>query len=197
MSTPRLTLALAGALVLSACSSGGSGGGNDPDDLPPAETFSSITSDFDNLLATYDQNFPATQIVEMPATGTATYRGSALYSRIATAPDDIIANPSLASRVALTADFANSAVSGRLGDFRAADPNTQVSGALDIVDGQIVGNLFDGRVEGALTVNGAAADHTGGTIFGGFLGSRHQAVSGRILQGTSPTPYNGVFVGER
>lgn len=195
MLNPHLSLALVGALALSACSGGG--GSSDDDNLPPPVTFSSLTTDFDSLLSTYDQNFPATQVVEMPATGTATYSGTALYSGTATQPADIIANPTSASRVALTADFANSAMSGRLGDFRSVDPGTQISGTLDVVDGQIVGNLFDGRVEGALSVNGATADHTGATLFGAFLGSDHEAVSGRVLQGSSPTPFNGVFVGER
>jgi hypothetical protein len=196
MLSPRLTFAFAGALVLSACSGGG-GGGSDNDNAPPPVTFSSLTTDFDGLISTYGQGFPATQLVEMPATGTATYRGTALYSGTLTQPANIIANPSSASRVALTADFANSAMSGRLGDFRSVDPNTQISGTLDVVGGQIVGNLFDGRVEGALTVDGATADHTGATLFGSFLGSEYDAVSGRVLQGSSPTPLNGVFVGER
>jgi hypothetical protein len=112
-------------------------------------------------------------------------------------PADIIANPTSASRAALTADFANSAMTGRLGDFRSTDPNTQISGTPDVVDGQIVGNLFDGRVEGALTMNGATADHTGAALFGRFLGSESDAVSGRVLQGSNPTPLNGVFAGER
>jgi hypothetical protein len=194
----RLTssaLALTGTLALAAC--GGGGSGSSDDDGPTQATFGDLVTDFDTLIATYDGSYPATAVPDMPATGQATYQGTALYSDAATAPTDIISNPTSASRVDLTADFQNARMNGRLHDFRSANPNTAIAGDLNIVDGQIVGNLFDGRIEGALTVGGVTADHTGGNLLGSFLGDDAEAVSGRIFRGTSPTAYNGVFVGER
>jgi hypothetical protein len=188
-------LALVGSLALAAC--GGGGGGSDDDDAPTQATFGDLVTDFDTLFATYDGSFPATPVPDMPASGQATYQGTALYSDTATAPTDIISSPTSASRVDLTADFGNAEMSGRLHDFRSANPNSVIAGELSIVDGQIVGNLFDGRVEGALTTDGIAADHTGGNLLGSFLGDDAEAVSGRIFQGSSPTPYSGVFVGDR
>jgi hypothetical protein len=193
----RLTssiLALAGSLALAAC--GGGGGGSDDDDAPTLATFGDLVTDFDTLAATYDSSFPATAVPDMPTSGTATYQGSALYSDTATSPTDIISSPTSASRVDLTADFGAAEMTGRLHDFRSADPNTVIAGELSIVDGQIVGNLFDGRIEGALTTGGVAQDHTGGNLLGSFLGNDAQAVSGRIFRGSSPTQYNGVFVGD-
>jgi hypothetical protein len=184
--------ALASALTLVACGDGSSDG------TPlPATTFNSLQNDFDALFGTYAVGTPVTTPLQMPVRGEATYDGAALYSSVDTFTNDIIDNPTSASRFRLTADFGSADIDGRLYDFRAADPNVSMSGELAIANGGIVNNAFTGDVQGSLTVNGTPLGYTGGQVVGNFLGSQADAVSGLILQGSSPTPYNGVFVAER
>ena len=170
--------------------SGGAGG-----DTPVS--FDLMQSDFDDLIATYDPSYPATALSLIPATGGATYAGTAVYSDVETDPNLIIANPDAASRVVLDADFLNAQMSGRLYEFASSNPDVEIDGELVILDGQIVNNLFDGDIDGSLDIDGTATEYGGGELLGAFLGSQLEAVSGRIFQGTSPTQYNGVFVGER
>jgi hypothetical protein len=185
-------VALAAALALVACGDGSS------DRTPlPTTTFNSLQNDFDALFGTFAVDTPVTTTLQMPVRGEATYDGAALYSSVDTFTNDIIDSPTSASRVRLTADFSNADIDGSLYDFRAADSNITMSGDLAIANGEIVNNVFDGDVQGTLTVNGTPLSYSGGQVVGNFLGSQAEAVSGLILQGSSPTPYNGVFVAER
>jgi hypothetical protein len=88
-------------------------------------------------------------------------------------------------------------VGGRLYDFQNANSAISMDGELDIVDGVISENTFIAGIDGALLINGASADHSGGVMIGGFLGDNAEAVGGPITQGTSPTRYNGAFIAER
>lgn len=184
-------LAVLAALALAACGDGSS------DDTPPPTTFGSLQNDFDALFGTFAVDTPVTTPLQMPLRGEATYDGAALYSSVDTFTNDIINNPTSASRVQLTADFGSSEIGGRLYDFRAADPNITMNGDLTVANGEIISNLFNGTIQGTVTVNGTPLSYTGGEVVGNFLGSQADAVSGLILQGSSATRYNGVFVADR
>jgi hypothetical protein len=72
-----------------------------------------------------------------------------------------------------------------------------MEGELALANGVIQDNILAADIEGSLRVDGTERDHTGGRLIGSFLGQDAGAVSGPILQGTSPTPYNGAFIAER
>jgi hypothetical protein len=194
MTTTKLCLAFAGALGLAACGGGGGGGGGG---LTPApQTFDTLRSDYNALLSAYDAT-PVTPLGAMPNSGSATYRGSAVYSSVDTDPNVIIANPTSTSAVEITANFATAAVGGRLHDFRSATPGSTMTGDLALANGFIQNNTMAADIVGSLTVDGVERDHTGGRLLGAFLGQNAGAVGGPILRGGSPTPYNGSFIAER
>ena len=198
-----LCLALAGSIGLAAC-----GGGSNDDDGGGGlnggtqDAFDILLSEFDALDTEYGAVQP-TNPADMPRTGSAFYAGNAVYSDVDGVDDvdvdfaEIIANPSSASRVEITADFFRSQLGGRLFDFRSSNPNVAMDGELRIVNGLIGGNLIGGDIDGSLTIKGLPADHSGGTLFGSFIGSDAEAVGGTISRGSSPTPFNGAFVAER
>jgi hypothetical protein len=192
-----ICLAVAGSIGLAAC-----GGGGGDDDGPGGlnggtqETFDILQSDFDALLSDYDRVAP-TPPAGMPIGGTATYAGAAVYSNVATDPNVIIANPTSASKVEITADFAAMEIGGRLYDFRASDPDVRIDGGLALVNGFIVNNTVAADILGTLTVDGTDRDHTGARLLGAFQGEGARALSGPILRGGSPTEINGAFVAER
>jgi hypothetical protein len=197
-----LCLALAGSIGLAAC-----GGGSNDDDGGglnggTLNAFDILRSEFDALEGEYGALQP-TNPADMPRIGSALYAGNAVYSDVDGVDDvdidfaEIIANPSSASRVEITADFFNSELGGRLFDFRSSNPNVSMDGELQIVNGLIGGSLIGGEIDGSLTINGLPADHSGGTLFGSFIGPDAEAVGGTISRGSSPTPFNGSFVAER
>lgn len=199
-----LLSALIGLLAVAGC-----GGGNDTEVAPPGDpldrpdaTFGQIGGDFLRMIAIYDDPFPTTGLAEMPRVGSATYVGSAVYSDRTSDPAMIRTNPTSASRVQVTANFTAADVNGRLYNFQAANPAEVISGELALT-GIIEGNTFrggvfgaPGGVEGTLSINGVAADHTG-VFLGNFMGSAHEAVTGLVVHQTPQTQTSGVFVGER
>jgi hypothetical protein len=190
----KLCVALAGGIGLTAC---GGGGGDDEVVLTPSpESFATLRSDFDSLLSTYDAA-TVTPLANVPNAGSATYSGSAVYSNVDTDPNAIIANPTSASAVEITADFGAGEVGGRLHDFRSVDPTVIIGGDLALVNGVIQNNTVAADILGSLTIDGIERDHTGGRLLGSFLGQNADALGGPILEGGSPTKYNGAFVAER
>ncbi len=195
MTTTKLGLAFLGALGLAACGGGGGGGGGGG--LTPApQTFDTLRSDYNALLSTYETT-PVTPVGAMPNTGSATYRGSAVYSSVETDPNLIIANPTSTSAVEITANFASAQVGGRLYDFRSANPASTMTGTLGLANGFIQNNTMAADIVGSLNVDGVDQNHTGGRLLGAFIGPNAGAVGGPILQGGSPTQYNGSFIAER
>ena len=192
-----LCLAFAGSIGLAACGGGG-GDDNGSNGLNGGtqDTFGILQNDFDALLSAYDR-VAVTPVTGMPVGGAATYDGAAVYSNVDTDPNAIIANPTSASRVEITADFNAMEIGGRLYDFRSSDPNVTINGGLALVNGFIVNNTVAADILGTLTVDGTARDHTGARLLGAFQGQNAQALSGPILEGGSPTKFNGAFVAER
>ncbi len=197
------------AVALAGCG-GGDGGGTvvvpstpPPPDLDgPDATFGQIQSDFSDTFALYDDPFPPTTIAEMPVAGSATYTGSAVYSNLTTDPFAVRANPTRVSRVQMTADFTAADVSGRLYNFRSADPATTIAGELAMT-GIISGNTFQGGafgapggVNGTLVTNGVPETHSG-AFAGNFAGSDARAINGAVVHSTPTTTYSGTLVGER
>jgi hypothetical protein len=191
-----LCLAIVGSIGLAACGGGGGDGDDSSGGGGSQASFDLLQTDFDALLSDYDAATP-TPLVDMPVTGNAVYDGTALYSNVDTDPNVIIADPSSASRVRITADFAAAEVGGRLYDFRSADRSVTIAGDLALVNGVIQNNTIAADILGSLEVDGRERDHTGGRLLGSFLGPDANAVGGPILEGGSPTKYNGVFVAER
>ena len=195
MYASKLCMALAAGIGLTACGGGGSG----DDDVvltPSPETFATLRSDFDSLLSTYD-GVAQTPLGNVPIAGSATYAGSAVYSNVDTDPNVIIANPTSASAVEITADFGTGEVGGRLRDFRSVDSTVRIDGDLALVNGFIQNNTVAADILGSLTIDGIERDHTGGRLLGSFLGQNADALGGPILEGGSPTKYNGAFIAER
>lgn len=130
----------------------------------------------------------------MPTTGTARYRGIAAFGDI---PDEgaISSDPLALSSVTLTADFADSRLSGSLGDFRGSGGG--VSGRMTLRDGEIVDNGFHARLDGAVDLGGGVT-LDGRAMSGLFLGAGATAVAG-ILEGTDGAGGEvfGVFGAER
>ena len=168
----------------------------------PNATFGQIRNDFADKFALHADPFPSTDISEMPVFGSATYAGSAVHSNLTTDPVAVRASPTRASRGELTADFTAAEVTGRLYNFRSADPATVISGELPL-NGIISANRFaggafvaPGGVRGILVTNGVAAGHSG-AFSGRFAGSDYRAVEGLVAHSTPATTYAGVFVGAR
>ena len=130
----------------------------------------------------------------MPTTGTARYRGVAAFGD--TRDEAAISSAPLAlSAVTLTADFADSRVSGSLEDFRTGGGG--VSGRMTLRDGSIVDNGFHAGLDGAVDLGGGLTLE-GQAMSGLFLGAGAAAVAG-ILEGTdgSGGEVFGVFGAER
>lgn len=196
MRITTLCVAITASMGLAACGGGDGDDGDNSLNGGTQETFDTLQSDFDTLLSIYDQ-VPVTPIADMPVSGSAVYDGAAVYSNVDTDPNAIIANPSSASLVELTADFAASEIGGRLYEFRSSNPNVTIDGDLAIVNGFIQNNTVAADILGSLTVDGVPRDHTGGRLLGAFQGGDAEAISGPILEGGSPTKYNGAFIAER
>lgn len=165
------------SFVLTAC--GGSSTGS--------SSFETIASEGQALIAQYGAA-PTTDVANMPTTGTATYEGAAAYSTQYSSAVAISQNATTVSDVTLTADFANSTVTGTADNFHTVStPNVTLSGSLSL-NGNITGNTFNTNLNGTVTetitgLTGAQASLNGtqlpvsytGSTSGEFVGSSAEA----------------------
>jgi len=183
-----LTFAMASGLA--ACG-GGSGDDSVQNGGPP-----SAFEEFDTLISRFEGD-PTTQVAEMPLSGGALYQGNALFTDATRSTfDEIRANPSAASKLTLSADFGAGQVHGRLHDFEAADPNSDITGELAMT-AAIGSNTFVGRVDGILVKDGLARDYSGGDVLGAFIGPNVEGVEGRLDHAPGTLPYTGWLIGDR
>jgi hypothetical protein len=182
-------LAFAAASGLSACG-GGSDGDSALNPTPP-----SAIDDFNTLISRFDGD-PTTQIAEMPLSGGAVYQGNALFADATRATlDEIRADPAAASKLTLAADFGAGEIRGRLYEFEATDPNSDITGELAMT-APIRSNTFVGRVDGVLVEDGLVRDYSG-DVLGAFIGPTVEGVEGRLDHAPGTLPYTGWFIGDR
>ena len=163
--------------LLAAC--GGSSTGSN--------SFETIASEGRSFIAQYG-TAATTDPANMPTTGTATYNGTAAYSTEYSSAVDIIQLGTTVSDVTLTADFANSTVTGTVDNFHTiSTPNVVLNGSLSL-DGNITGSTFSTNLNGTITetltgLTGSQASFNGtqlpvsytGTTNGVFIGSGAEA----------------------
>ena len=174
----KIVTSLAGcSFFLTAC--GGSSTGSN--------SFETLASEGRSLIAQYG-TAPTTDIANIPTTGTATYEGVAAYSTQYSSPVDISQYATTVSDVTLTADFANSTVTGTADNFHTVStPNVTLNGSLAL-SGNITGNTFSTNLNGTVTetitgLTGAQASLNGtqlpvsytGSTSGVFVGSSAEA----------------------
>jgi hypothetical protein len=174
----KIVVTLAGcSCFLTAC--GGSSTGS--------SSFEAIASEGRSLIAQYGAA-PTTDIANMPTTGTATYNGAAAYSTQYSSAVDISQYATTVSDVTLTADFANSTVTGTADNFHTVStPNVTLDGSLSL-NGNIIGDTFATNLNGTVTetitgLTGAQASLNGiqipvsytGSTNGEFVGSSAEA----------------------
>lgn len=171
MNTNMPLVAVACVTLLSAC--GGSSTG--------VSSFEALSSRGQALLSQYG-SAPVTDVANMPTTGTATYRGVAAYSSDYSSPVNIAQYATTVSDIELTANFANSTISGRADNFQQrVDPNISMSGQVDVVNGTISGNTFSAALSGTINESGYGLTvpvNYSGSVNGEFVGSGAEAVRG-------------------
>ena len=166
MNLLKLTaFALAGTTI-SAC-----GGGGGP-------TYDSLAAEGNAIIERYQF---ADDTAVMPTTETATYNGIAAYSSDFSDPVDVLFYAETLSEVQLVADFAAKEIEGTASNFRSVYDGVNITGTLDITDGQIVGNAFAANISGGIveTFEGYTATGTfSGALSGGFVGEDAAALYG-------------------
>ncbi|QFG37684.1 transferrin-binding protein-like solute binding protein [Paracoccus pantotrophus] len=113
------------------------------------------------------ENAPYTTVSQMPQTGTATYRGVAMYGE-----------GEVLSSAEMQANFANDSISGRLHNFQAQN-GTPISGEVAIRNGVITGAEYSATLAGQLSAAGERAS-VSGTAYGDFSGRQAEIVDGSI-----------------
>lgn len=164
-------VAVACVTLLSACGGASTGG----------SSFEALSSRGQALLSQYG-TAPVTNVANMPTTDNATYRGVAAYSSDYSSPIDIAQYATTVSDVELTANFANSTITGHVDNFQQrVDPNISMSGRVDVVNGTISGNTFNAGLSGTVTESGYGltipVNYTG-SVNGEFVGSGAESVRG-------------------
>lgn len=176
--TLKIVTTIVGSSSLLAACGGSSTGSN---------SFETIASEGRSLVAQYGAA-EATDPANMPTTGTATYNGAAAYSSDYSSAVNIAQYAETVSDVTLTADFANSTVTGTADNFHTvATPNVTLNGSLSL-NGTITGNTFSTDLSGTVTetitgLTGAEAAYNGtqvpvtytGSTNGEFVGSSAEA----------------------
>jgi hypothetical protein len=179
-------------ISLSACGSGGS-----VENIPV--TFASLSSEglaITNRLFELD----ITPIANMPISGSSSFSGVGAYSASETDLERVIMNPDTVSKVDFNANFARSTLTGKAHDFRSADGG-EVSGVLNITNGNITDNVFDADISGTLNNRGVPVDYSGDVIgaFGGnnagFLAGNGSATG--TSAGYQPQTITAVFAAEK
>lgn len=185
------------SFLLTAC--GGSSTGS--------SSFETIVSEGRAILDQYGAA-AATDPANMPTTGTATYNGAAAYSSDYSSAADIVQYAETVSDVTLTADFANSTVTGTADNFHTVStPNVTLSGSLSL-NGTISGNSFSTDLNGTVTetltgLTGAQAAYNGtqvpftytGSTSGVFVGSAAEAFLA-VGTGTGTATFLGENISE-
>lgn len=178
------------AVLLSACGSGGGGGAG----MAAQEDAIRAISD------KYDPGLDETSARSMPKTGTATYKGAAIYSTTHDIVNDMESDDEIweviqaTSDVALTADFAAGSISGSLSNFH--DEDGAVAGAVDITNGTITKNTIQGDLSGSLALSGKSSVATG-DIEGVFNGDKAQVIGGSVTGSAGGTPLWGLLVADK
>lgn len=134
-------------------------------------------------------NLPFSVASAMP-TGTATYKGTALYSRSTGNPSEIILNPDLQSDVILQANFGAMVLTGRLDGFRSIS-GSLISGSFT-TNASVTGNRISGAIDGNLTQSGSSQTYSG-QIDGSFRGQTGEFLVGEIQMTTGQSDLYGLF----
>lgn len=160
-------------LVAAACSSGGEKA------IPPERsdyrTMLEEGTRLGNKLAAHRNEIPT-----MPSKGTAGYKGIANLNQ----------NNTLYARVALSADFGNNAISGRIDDFTTSG-DKKISGHAEIAHGRINGRDFDSRLSGIFD-----GKKLTGKIDGRFYGKNAEIIAGGFKAEVQGQSYRGDFRAE-
>lgn len=120
----------------------------------------------DRLAAKYGSS-SLTQVGRVPASGTATYDGVAVYN-----------DGQMVSDAQLRANFGTDRITANMTNFTYYTGQT-LSGSLNMTDGRITGNRFAGTVNGTVTGPGGSGTIIG-DLDGGFVGSTAQGAVGLI-----------------
>lgn len=166
----KIVLFLGSALFLSACGGSGTSGG---------PSFNTLSSSGNRLIDQYG-TAAETDVANMPTSGSATYKGVAAYSSDYSDAASILEYAGTLSELELTADFANSSISGRSYNFKNLDATTTVEGQIN-VSGAITGNTFNATVSGNTEesyLNQSANVSYDGTASGEFVGTDAEAIRG-------------------
>ncbi len=195
MTIVRLLILGTWAGSLAACSDGG--GEADPV-VPDSARFTALVAEAESLYFEHTPNYNEV----LPVSGSATFEGAAAFAtetEISDAiadidngdPDSddippreyiILANPSMASDVTMTADFGTGSIEGRFDNFEGA-AGVEIDGSLAITNGEINRDRgeFQADVGGTLIVDGVEVTHTEGPFIGmhgNFFGEGVQALAG-------------------
>lgn len=168
-------------LALAACSMSPPDDGSLP--VPEGGSFKSLALQGEQIAATYGADDP-TLIASMPANGVGVYRGIAAFGDAEKydTQEELdaaeIADLDAIGRVTMTADFETGAIDGSIHDIKAKD-NSNIDGAISI-DGDITKNLIAAQLSGTISNGGVSTDVTG-TLAGGFVGDKADAVVGEFL----------------
>jgi hypothetical protein len=171
MKLPGICVGLCLVASLSACGGSGTSGG---------PSFSSLSSTGQSILSQYG-SAPATDVANMPTSGTATYSGVAAYSTDSGDPAYLALYAQTLSQLELNADFGTSTISGRAYNFKTIRPGASIDGQIN-VNGTISGNTFNADVSGSTresvdAIQNYQVNYTG-NVQGEFVGSGADAVRG-------------------
>lgn len=132
---------------------------------------------------------PVTSASAMPK-GTATYGGTALYSRSTGSPSEIILSPDLQSDVSLQANFGSMVLTGKLDGFKTMS-GSLIPGSLT-ANASVAGSRISGSIDGTITQSGLPQTFNG-QIDGNFRGQTGEFVAGEVQMTSGQVDFYGLF----
>lgn len=181
------------SVLLSACGSGDGDGGAGA--LAQVNVARSIVEKYEAAGETPESS--------MPTTGTATYKGAAVYSLTEDISGDtgadilFVTDAEIREKVdatsdaTLIADFASGSISGSLTNFHVEDG--AAAGTVNITNGTITGSMIQGDLSGDIAGIGAVT----GDMEGSFHGGNAEAVGAGMTGNAGGTPFWGQLVAEK